>query len=404
MKFLSALILASFAATSHAIETDTETSAEAKIEGESEDAYLNRFDANVPKVGQYTEPVYQRSKVEGPAVGYGPDLTDFRGPEKQPRRRDPPTPEKGQPEIIQNRTDGKFHDWREYDPFKYDGKDPYAHCVFNGDRAKLDTPEYNALSSLCKLEVIWQNVLQDTRRERFYTGFEFESLFSQDMNLTYDSVTDTMPVDRLKKTHPVGTTSKIEWIPKPGQPYTGIFKGSKNAIMRISDTTATTPAVAKTAPGFGIKMLRDGMTSANILAMFAFDGQKSFNFFKNRWTTHLREFNNVCARNTIGKHLAEVTDHLGATSVMEVAEYDEFGNKEEEPHWPFQVEFEPYDVYGWGDEWENDFQDQLSVIPMNTVMFRILAFDEPPELDGKERLIGWIVSRSDQIDSFWGDT
>jgi len=41
---------------------------------------------------------------------------------------------------------------------------------------------------------------------------------------------------------------------------------------------------------------------------------------------------------------------------------------------------------------------------MNTVMFRILAFDEPPELDGKERLIGWIVSRSDQIDSFWGDT
>ena len=37
-------------------------------------------------------------------------------------------------------------------------------------------------------------------------------------------------------------------------------------------------------------------------------------------------------------------------------------------------------------------------------MFKIFAFDTPPEEGGKEKLIGWIVSRSDQISSFWGDT
>ena len=110
------------------------------------------------------------------------------------------------------------------------------------------------------------------------------------MNLTYDSVTDTMPHNRLKKTHPVGLTSKIEFIAKSDTPYTGMFRGSKYGIMRISDTTATSPVVGKTAPGFGVKLLRDGMYSANLITMFSFDGQKSMNFFKNRWVTILREF------------------------------------------------------------------------------------------------------------------
>lgn len=148
------------------------------------------------------------------------------------------------------------------------------------------------MSGICKLEFIWKLILVDERRERFYSGQEFQGFFDQDFNLTYDAVTDNMPVDRLKKTHPVGLSSKIEWIAKDDQPYTGIYRGAENVIMRISDTTKTTPSKAKTAPGFGLKFLRDGMTSANILAMFSFDGQESFNFFKNRWVTILREFNN----------------------------------------------------------------------------------------------------------------
>ena len=43
------------------------------------------------------------------------------------------------------------------------------------------------------------------------------------------------------------------------------------------------------------------------------------------------------------------------------------------------------------------------MIPINTVMFKLIAFDEPPELGGEERLAGWLVTRSEQIDSLWGD-
>lgn len=89
---------------------------------------------------------------------------------------------------------------------------------------------------------------------------------------------------------------------------------------------------------------------------------------------------------------------------MEISQFDQYGNAEKENNWPYQVDVEPYDVYGWTDEYQNDFQDQLEVIPMDTAMFKVFGWDKAPEFGGEEKLMGWIISRSDQISSFWGDT
>ena len=93
------------------------------------------------------------------------------------------------------------------------------------------------------------------------------------------------------------------------------------------------------------------MDSADTVTMFSFDGQPSYNFFLNRWSTHLNEMENVCARNTIGKKLAEATAHIGAMSVMDWSKWTADGTMELEPKWPFILEFEPYDLYGWTDVW-----------------------------------------------------
>lgn len=166
-----------------------------------------------------------------------------------------------------------------------------------------------------------------------------------------------MPLGRIKKTHPRGTVTLVEFIPTPDSPYTGIFQGCKHAVMRISEFALTTPEVPKTAPGHAIKFLRDGMRSANWFTMFAFDGQPSFNFFKNRWTNILQEPDNECVRATIAKKLAEVTDHIGAMSLMELSQFDQYGNPVYDNHWPFMIEVEPYDVYGWTDAYQNDFHE-----------------------------------------------
>ena len=119
------------------------------------------------------------------------------------------------------------------------------------------------------------------------------------------------------------------------------------------------------------------MDSADTVTMFSFDGQNSYNYFKNRWTIHLNEMENECARETIGKKLAETTDHIGAMSVMNWGRYDEDGVEEAQPKWPFIIEFEPYNVYGWSDNYQADFQDQLMRLSPGTVMFKVFAYANP---------------------------
>ena len=71
------------------------------------------------------------------------------------------------------------------------------------------------MPAICKLELLWQNCLEDETRELFFKGPEFQSLFDQDMNHSYDFVTDSMPIGRVKVTHPVGTVTKVEYVPHP---------------------------------------------------------------------------------------------------------------------------------------------------------------------------------------------
>ena len=44
---------------------------------------------------------------------------------------------------------------------------------------------------------------------------------------------------------------------------------------------------------------------------------------------------NECHHHTIGKRSAEGSEYIGALSLMEFSEYDEFGQRAYEPNWPF---------------------------------------------------------------------
>ena len=145
-------------------------------------------------------------------------------------------------------------------------------CPDLGDLEHFDTAEYQAQPAFCKQSMIWKNVIADRTSEKFFIGPEFAGFFQQDMNLSFDTVSDTMPAERVKRTHPVGTTTLMEYIPQADSPYTGSFQGCKHMVMRISEFSQTAPEDPKTAPGHGMKCLRDGMASGNWFAMFAFDG------------------------------------------------------------------------------------------------------------------------------------
>jgi len=64
-----------------------------------------------------------------------------------------------------------------------------------------------------------------------------------------------------------------------------MFKKADYGIIRLS--SAGHPSKANIAPGFGLKFLRDGRDSANLVAMYDLAGQSDFNFFANSFTTHI---------------------------------------------------------------------------------------------------------------------
>ena len=53
--------------------------------------------------------------------------------------------------------------------------------------------------------------------------------------------------------------------------------------------------------------------------------------------------------------MAEVTDHIGNLSVKSWCAHDEDGIAVESPKCPFALDFEPFDIYGWTDEYQADF-------------------------------------------------
>lgn len=47
------------------------------------------------------------------------------------------------------------------------------------------------------------------------------------------------------------------------------------------------PEVLNLRPGMGLKILRDGMDSANLVAMYSVAGQASWNFFENDFSNFI---------------------------------------------------------------------------------------------------------------------
>jgi len=46
-------------------------------------------------------------------------------------------------------------------------------------------------------------------------------------------------------------------------------------------------------PGFGLKFLRDGVDSANLVAMYSLAGIKGWNFFEHSFSNHIPDLKGV---------------------------------------------------------------------------------------------------------------
>jgi len=267
--------------------------------------------------------------------------------------------------------------------------------------------DYLALSAADKKAKIMENVLANTESAEWFGTLEAAGLMTERMCPTFSETGDELPWEgyltkghRKKLIHSVGVVAAIEWKSVGDHPYTGVFKGSEHAIIRMSLAKQPDPEVKETAPGIGLKFLRDGMDSGNMVAMFSVDGQQSWNFFRNNFTNDIPPLESA-ALVPLGIKFSTATKTIGNVGLSNMAMYGQSGVKEE-PNFPFSLNFVPT-LDGFPDDYVENVNDQLMTIPNGSTLYKVYAMNAPAELGGTESYIADLVMTSELTTSHWGD-
>ena len=152
-----------------------------------------------------------------------------------------------------------------------------------------------------------------------------------------------MPEGRQRYFNGSAAHMKVAFIAEPNNGYTGIFKGANNGIMRIFDADSAHYIYTLGSwinPGVEIKFLRDSRPSADAQLKNSIDGTwDSPSLPNNRMSSILPESKSQCFKETIGKKLADYTEYVGATSLLDWGLYDQEANYEYDNNYPYRLDF-----------------------------------------------------------------
>jgi hypothetical protein len=271
------------------------------------------------------------------------------------------------------------------------------------DDSYLGSDEYLKLPAQAKMDQVWSKIESTSGSTgKFPSTAGLLGIFAESMEPTFTTPGDAMPktdlgwplgkIDRKKFIHTVGTTGKVKFVPStPG--FSGIFKGADIGLVRFSSAAKPVKGGQPLAPGMGLKFFRDGVDSANLVAMFATDGQPGdWNFFSNDFTTIIGPSKAVQLL-LLSEKFSSATDFIQVCGLSDMATYTQNGTKESNVEVPFGLRFKPHkDVHTLfpttlqGDPM--DYVQQLQSVPANSNLYEVFAHTGPAETGGKEFSIG----------------
>lgn len=113
---------------------------------------------------------------------------------------------------------------------------------------------------------------------------------NESVKTTFENNSDIMPEGRNKVIHSVGWVSKIEYIPKENNSYTGILSRNsigfiRGGLIQPIDTSMFSTTVIKV--GISLKFMQTGVKSANVVAFNNPDGQEESDFFAHPMSNHV---------------------------------------------------------------------------------------------------------------------
>jgi len=273
---------------------------------------------------------------------------------------------------------------------------------------EVSSPAYLSLSAKEKADRLWSNCLDDSTSAPWFSSLDQGvKLISESMCPVFRTPGDELPdqgdgTTRAKVIHTVGTVGRVEWRDLGGHNYSGIFKGAQHGLVRLSLALEPDTEKLNTAPGMGLKFLRDGVDSANLVAMYSVDGQESWNFFKNDFSNHIPDIS-FGKKATLGVKFATATRNIRQVGISDWGKYGENGAETQNPSFPYRLRFHPTGDISFPDTYVRPNTEDLVTIPSGSVLYQVFALDAPEKLGGGEKRIADLVLTSEVVTSKWGD-
>ena len=199
----------------------------------------------------------------------------------------------------------------------------------------------------------------------------------------------------------MGAVAQVEWEDLGDHNYTGLFTGAQYGIVRLSLAKEPDEDDLNIVPGMGLKFLRDGMDSANLVAMHSLDGQESWNFFKHDFSNHIGS--GSISNLPIKLKFAKYAMHIQQVGLSDWSTHDQDGTPANDTIFPYRLRFQPTGNITFSDKYTHPHTEDLVSIQNGTTLYEIFALDKPFEMGGVEMQIGNLVTVSEMVTSRWGD-
>jgi hypothetical protein len=250
-------------------------------------------------------------------------------------------------------------------------------------------PLYESQKASEKNDFIWSKVIADESKGTWPSTLSLAKLFLESMSPSVDYVSDEFPAGRQKLIHSVGVAAQcsFEWdeaaVSKLG--YTGLFQKATYGTIRASSAIQPKFGGGKAedssfVPGVGFKFFRDGVHSADFVAMHLLKPWDTWNWFKYPLSNHLSSKNLPTAQNLLAKKFSTVSNWAPFVGLSDFARYSEDGIAEAKPVSPFQLVLYPNPdlTAKYTDDFTDDYFTQFTRdIPAGTVLYSIWAIDAP---------------------------
>lgn len=302
--------------------------------------------------------------------------------------------------------------------------------------------EYTKLSACEKQDILWKNITE-TKHAKLpaYSKLGILEVFGLARQALIKKLTeqsDFAPKGWMKYIHKRGAIAKVRFNSIGDHPYTGVFKGSECSLLRLSLTYK--PVASKdlrvrdhsrpgprykeietkgkpVAPGLAIKMLRDGVPSANVSALYTLQGQgQNYNFFSNPLSNIVPQGDSL-GEKIVHRIFSTVSKYPEELKMQSMANMTSKGEKVKDSKYPKQIFFVPNKELKFDQDF-HDVREDFARIEKGTLLYKVYALkdsdkyksfsnykisDIPKHLEDSV-LIGEVVATSSFIASEFGDT